>query len=224
MSGAPTEGGQSVKGNTVADQKELWNRIHGEGGIGEYGIRPSDFALKVAPRLEGSVRLLELGCGAGGDAVYFAEQGHMVTATDFSQIAIERAAAKPSDVDFQVLDIGEEFPFADGSFDIVYANLSLHYANDAGTRAIFGRIAQVLADDGRLLFRCKSIYSEFEKMDATEIAPNVWDKRGHVRHLFSTDYVEDVTNGLFRLVCNEYTTGGAYGYESYFVEAEAVKR
>lgn len=207
----------------MADQKEMWNRIHSEGGLGEYGIKPSEFALKVGAKLSGSVRLLELGCGEGGDAAYFASLGNTVTATDFSDVVVARAGARFPEITFQTLDITNDFPYADGSFDAVYGNLSLHYADDVGTRAIFGRIARVLADQGRLFFRCKSIYSESEKQGANEIAPNIYDKNGHIRHLFSTAYIDDVTSGVFRLERNEYTQGDAYGYEAYFVEVEAVK-
>ena len=80
-----------------------------------------------------------------------------------------------------------------------------------------------LQGGGRLFFRCKSIYSESEKINAIEITPDIYDKDGHIRHLFSTDYVKGVTSGLFTLQRNEYTEGDAYGRPSYFVEVEATK-
>lgn len=208
----------------MADQKAMWNHIHGESGLAAYGTKPSEFALSVSKKLVVPARLLELGCGEGGDAAYFASLGCEVTATDFSEVVIERAKQQFPAVEFQVVDMARELPFDDNSFDIVYANLSLHYADDAGTRAIFGRIARVLADHGQLFFRCKSIYSESEKTGAVEIAPDIYDKGGHLRHLFSADYVESITQGLFTLERNEYTEGDAYGYPAYFIEVEAVKR
>jgi len=208
----------------MADQKAMWNRIHGESGLAAYGTKPSEFALKVGKKLAVPARLLELGCGEGGDAAYFAGLGCKVTATDFSEVVIERAKQQFPAVDFQVADMARELPFGDNSFDAVYANLSLHYADDAETRAIFGRIARVLTDHGQLFFRCKSIHSESEKAGAVEIAPDIYDKDGHLRHLFSTDYVESVTQDLFTLERNEYTQGDAYGHAAYFIEVEAVKR
>lgn len=210
-------------GDIMANQKEMWDQIHARGGLEQYGVLPSDFAIKIEKNIaRRAARLLELGCGEGGDAAYFAVLGHDVVATDFSKVVVERASRRFFNVDFRVTDI-ENLPFEDNSFDVVYANLSLHYFDDVLTRRVFGSIARLLSGGGQLAFRCKSIYSQSEKENATEIAPNIYDKGGHLRHLFSTDYVEDVTSGLFRLDRNEYTTGDAYGFESFFIETEATK-
>ncbi|HYO32107.1 MAG TPA: class I SAM-dependent methyltransferase [Nocardioidaceae bacterium] len=52
--------------------------------------RPSDFSQWLAAR-ESPAVVVELGCGAGGDAVYLATQGHTVTAVDFAPGALLRA-------------------------------------------------------------------------------------------------------------------------------------
>ena len=135
----------------MADQKEMWNRIHSEHGLGEDSTKPSGFALTMGKRIAIPTRLLELGCGEGGDAAYFAGLGCDVTATDFSSVAIERASQQFPNVRFAMVDMADELPFEDGSFDVAYANLSLHYADDEGTRAMFGRIASVLTGGASIL-------------------------------------------------------------------------
>ena len=48
---------------------------------------PSPFATWVADRLEPRQHVLDVGCGNGRDSVYFAEQGHRVTALDGTPLA-----------------------------------------------------------------------------------------------------------------------------------------
>ncbi len=149
--------------------------------------------------------------------------GCSIVATDFSDVVIAQNTVQFPEIDFRVLDMTLALPFGDSEFDVVYANLSLHYFDDTTTHAIFREIARVLAPGGRLFYRCKSIHSQSEKRNAIEIEPNLYDKDGHLRHLFSTEYAADVANGLFRLDRNEYTEGEVYGHSAYFVEVEATK-
>ncbi len=54
----------------------------------------------VLPQLKlNKGRVLVLGCGSGHDAAYFARQGHMVTAVDFSEEAVRRARANYSEIE-----------------------------------------------------------------------------------------------------------------------------
>jgi SAM-dependent methyltransferase len=66
-------------------------------------------------------KVLVLGCGSGNDAAYFAQQGHLVTAVDFSSEAIAAAKAKYGQIS------GLEFIQADifdlpikGPFDLIF--------------------------------------------------------------------------------------------------------
>jgi SAM-dependent methyltransferase len=55
------------------------------------------------------MRILDLACGTGTHAIYWAEQGHRVTAVDLSETFIaegrKRATARGVEVDFRVCDI-----------------------------------------------------------------------------------------------------------------------
>ncbi|MCI0542892.1 MAG: methyltransferase domain-containing protein [Actinobacteria bacterium] len=50
-------------------------------------------------------RGLDLGCGEGRNAVWLAERGWVMTAVDFSPVAIERGTGRGSGVDFVVADV-----------------------------------------------------------------------------------------------------------------------
>lgn len=68
---------------------------------------------------------LDLGCGEGADAVWLAEQGWRVVATDVSATALQRAAKAAAArgvedrIDWQRHDLGSSFP--QGEFDLVVA-------------------------------------------------------------------------------------------------------
>jgi thioredoxin reductase/SAM-dependent methyltransferase len=76
-----------------------------------------------------SGRALDVGAGEGGDAVWLAEQGWQVTATDISQRALDRIAAVANDRSLAIeclhADANAYRPFDTAGFDLV----SAHYAS-----------------------------------------------------------------------------------------------
>lgn len=206
------------------NQKQEWERIHGSGNMDEFRTRPSNFVVSTTQFMDPGATILELGCGTGGDARYLTDQGYPVVATDFSEAVIEENRRYFKDIRFEVVDINSTLPFDNQSFDIIYANLSLHYFDDTTTHDIFREIHRVLTIGGKLIFRCKSIYSELEKIDAEEIGSNIYLQRGHLRHLFSTEYVAELfKNTYFRELRNDYVSGEVYGKKAFFVEAVGQK-
>lgn len=80
-------------------------------------------------------RLLEIGCGIGTDLVRFAKGGALVTGVDLSSTAIALAKANFELQGLVAADLrvgnGEELPFADAAFDVVYAHGVIQYTADA---------------------------------------------------------------------------------------------
>src|SRR5207237_1011874 len=95
-------------------------------------------------------RLLEVGCGMGTDLLQFARGGAKVTGVDLTPRSIEisrqHLAVYGEAGDFAVTD-GENLPFADESFDVVYSNGVLHHTPDTA-RAI-REIHRVLRANGQ---------------------------------------------------------------------------
>ena len=89
-------------------------------------------------------RVLEVGCGAGTDLVRFAKGGAIVTGIDLSPSAIalarENFAQQGLQADLREAD-GERLPFADNTFDLVYAH----------------GVVQYTADDRRLVEECRRV-------------------------------------------------------------------
>ncbi len=81
--------------------------------------------LKSILKSNTKLSILEINCGTGEDALYFAKQGHNVTATDISQGMIQVANSKsaPKNLIFKTLDINTitQTTFTK-KFDIVFSN------------------------------------------------------------------------------------------------------
>ena len=105
-------------------------------------------------------KVLEIGPGAGGHSALFAKYGALTTSLD---ITIERARATAKK--FKILKAndcmamqgdGENLPFNNECFDIVYSNGVLHHTND--TEAAIKEVYRVLKPGGRavIMLYCKS--------------------------------------------------------------------
>jgi len=90
------------------------------------------FILKQLGDLRGKY-LLDLGCGAGENSVYFAAQGAHCVATDYSpgmvEVALKLAAANRVTVEGKVVN-AMAIDFPDNTFDVVYASNLLHHIPD----------------------------------------------------------------------------------------------
>ncbi len=210
----------------ASDQRQLWNDKHARGEHAAYADEPDQFAIEAEGTFERGSYILELGCGVGADARYFASKGHSVEATDFSSVVIGQNKQRfHKGIHFSVLDMAEDFPYDDMQFDVVYAHLSIHYFSDATTREIIREVHRVLKPGGLFIFRCKSNAS-WEKDISVEVAPNVFvsHKTGHVRHLFSKEYARTILGNLFSVVKLEETSSQYRDNVSSFIDCWAKAR
>lgn len=182
------------------DPQQLWDVRHRDGDHDRLRGLKSRFAKEVSGYLPLASQVLELGCGVGRDAAYFAQQGHDVRACDFSSAVIERNSREIEGVDFFVADISRPLPFPDDVFDLVYAHLSLHYYPELTTRAVFAEIARVVAPAAIFAFACKTLrdgnYGKGERLEANYFRrPN-----GLPLRFFSESYAEGLLAGRFEIL------------------------
>lgn len=103
-------------------QSQHWDARYTERGDKMWSGRPNGtLVAEVAALTPGTV--LDVGCGEGADAIWFAQRGWQVTAIDVSPLAIERArsaadAAGVAGIDWVVGD-AMATEFASASFDLV---------------------------------------------------------------------------------------------------------
>ena len=103
-----------------------------------------------------SGNLLDLGCGVGQYSLYFAEKGFNVTSADISARALDYLAEKAPQIKTVKLDMTELLPFSDKSFDVVFANLSIHFFSKTDTENLIAEIKRILKDDGVFIGSCNS--------------------------------------------------------------------
>lgn len=127
------------------------------------GIRVADyFEACTAPenrfilRHLGDVRgkrLLDLGCGAGENSVYFAQRGAQCVAADYSpgmvDVALKLAAANRVSVEGRVVD-AMAIDLPDNSFDIVYASNLLHHIPNP--TLVLNEMQRILKPGGKACF------------------------------------------------------------------------
>lgn len=136
--------------------KEDWNKIHEKFFSCE--IKYDDWLDKYKNLLERcKSSILDLGCGTGNDTLYLVERGFKVISCDYSEVALEKIKKVIPKAETCLLDISKKLPFKNESFDIIIADLSLHYFDDKTTKSIMGEIKRVLKPDGHLIARVNSV-------------------------------------------------------------------
>jgi SAM-dependent methyltransferase len=100
--------------------------------------------------------LLDLGCGIGQYSKYFADNGFTVTAADISERALSKLSEASDNIKTVKLDMTEPLPFSDNEFDIVFANLSIHFFSKFETEALMLEIKRILKNGGLFIGSCNS--------------------------------------------------------------------
>ncbi|MBI4486719.1 MAG: class I SAM-dependent methyltransferase, partial [Acidobacteria bacterium] len=164
---------------TIDQVRDYWNRhIHdleitkhpvGSRGffddLDQYHFEKLHHLLRLVP-FEGyrGRSVLDVGCGAGVDLVRFAKGGAAVTGVDLSRPAIELAAANFAHqgltADLRVAD-GEQLPFADDSFDLVFAHGVVQYTADP--RQLVDEVRRVVKPGGEAIFQ---VYNRISWLNA----------------------------------------------------------
>ena len=99
-------------------------------------------------------QVLDVGCGAGVDLARFARGGALATGVDIAPAAIDLARANVAQqglvAELLVAD-GEDLPFPDGRFDLVFAHGVVQYTSD--DRRLVEECRRVLRPGGLAIFQ-----------------------------------------------------------------------
>lgn len=124
-------------------------------------------------------RALDVGCGEGGDALWLAERGWRVTASDISTVALAKVAAVAGERGLSVGTLHADLsvdPLPGGAFDLVTASFVPFFkANGTG---VLRKVVEAVAPGGTLLV-------------TGHYLPEVGDHQGHDgRAVRMSDYFE----------------------------------
>jgi SAM-dependent methyltransferase len=126
---------------------------------------PSQFAVFVAGELDGRYRVIDVGCGDGRDALFFAGYGHDVVGVDASSSAIsgcrERAAALGLDAAFVVASIEDpglaQRVRGDVGPRLVYARFFLHAISEGEETSLLELAAAITGPSDLLAVEYRTI-------------------------------------------------------------------
>ncbi len=136
---------------------KYWDELHKE--YKREDIKIDDWLDKFSDIIDKcSTPILDLGCGSGNDTLYLINKGKKVISCDQSKNAINNIKKNfPEVYDTKCFNMLDGMPFNNNSFDIVIADLCLHYFKEKDTFKILNEIKRILTERGNLIFRVNSI-------------------------------------------------------------------
>lgn len=136
---------------------EYWDNVHKD--YDRATIKVDDWLEKFDDIIMGTQKpILDLGCGGGNDTLYLISKGKQVISCDQSPSAINNIRKNfPEVYDAKCFNMLDGLPFEDEAFDIVIADLCLHYFLKTDTEKILNDIRRILTPGGHLILRVNSI-------------------------------------------------------------------
>ena len=141
----------------IKNSKEYWNGVHKSYSRDE--IKYDDWL----DRFENIVTscktpILDLGCGSGNNTLYLINKNKKVVAADLSSNAIENIKKNfPEISDAKCFNMLDGMPFEDNYFEVIIADLSLHYFKKEDTEKVINELKRILTTNGHLIIRVNSI-------------------------------------------------------------------
>lgn len=118
-------------------------------------------------------KCLDLGCGVGQYSKVLSRYGYDVTSADISDIALNKV--KEFSDNIVKVDMQEHLPFEDKRFDLVFANLSIHYFSDEDTKKLMLEIKRILKENGLFIGSVNGVQGiEAIKDSVIEIEPHFY--------------------------------------------------
>ncbi|MGW1103442.1 class I SAM-dependent methyltransferase [Streptomyces sp. NPDC002540] len=177
----PTADATRDRGATDADAELFWERHYRTRRAWDARVNPL-LAETAAPLRPGAA--LDLGCGAGGDAIWLARRGWHVTAVDISTTAVEQVRERAQDlgvadrVATEQHDLAGSFP--DGRFDLVSAQY-FHTPFALPRGRVLRTAARALRPGGLLLI-----------VDHGSTAPWSWNQDPDIHHPAPTEIAAEL--------------------------------
>lgn len=124
-------------------------------GLDEYywGTEPNKMAkktTKMVPEADADHTVIDIGAGEGRDAVFFAEQGWEVYATDVSPSGLAKAEqlAESRDVTLQTIEADANDVTLPGLVDVVYSAGAIQYIQPDNREQQFSHFKEQTSTDG----------------------------------------------------------------------------
>ena len=168
------------KGDMILMDENYWNEIYWGKRLKERNDMDfvNDIWLNKYNEIIDKIpkgKALDLGCGIGQFSIYLKSKGFKVIASDISSEALKTLKSITKEIEIVQLDMSKPLNYSDNSFDLVFANLSIHYFDEQTTIKLMKEIARVLKPNGYFIGSVNSLkgYDDI-KRQAKEIEPNYY--------------------------------------------------
>lgn len=194
----------------VVDNSAYWNQYYKNRVCSQ---EPSPFAQYVATLVEPGKRMVELGCGNGRDAVFFAGRELQVTALDMSREAIAQLRSRNiANAEFLCGDFVNSNVHQPDSYDYAYSRFTIHSINRNQEQVLLNNLFRGLRPNGKLFIEVRGVNDPlFGK--GRQVERNAYFYDNHYRRFIVLDeLVESLEQRGFRVEYAQERTGFApYG-------------
>ncbi len=205
----------SIVENTV-DNTVYWNQYYKNKVCSE---EPSPFAQYVSTLVEPERNMVELGCGNGRDAIFFAAQGMHITALDLSKEAISQLQSRNiPGAQFLCEDFVNSDIHQLESYHYAYSRFTLHSINYKQEQILLTNLFRGLRPSGKLFIEVRSVNDPiFGKGKLVERNAFFYDNH-YRRFIVLDELTESLEQHGFRVEYARESTGFApYGNDDPLV-------
>lgn len=138
------------------DNTDYWNRYYQNKVC---STKPSPFAQYVSTLVEAGKNLVDLGCGNGRDALYFASLGLEVVGIDLSPTAIQMLNEQNMrNASFFCGDFIQHLNCMPACYDYAYSRFTIHAVNPKQESMLLRVIYQALKPGGKCFIEVRSVH------------------------------------------------------------------
>lgn len=189
--------------NAYQNDTSYYENVYKNNGEYYWGVNPSNMCLKVIALKppDKRLKLLDIGCGEGKDAVFFARCGYDVSAFDISNAGIEKTKrlAESARVHVNVFKANIRDYRLDSQYDILYSSGVLHYIKPELRVEIFEDYRTHTSTDGIHAFNVFIQKPFIAPPPEKEEHAHLW-RSGQILTYYHDWYVEDFMEYVFE--CN----------------------
>ena len=177
--------------NEIQNVKNYWNNKHENYNRNEikYDSWLEDFENII---FNCDTPILDLGCGSGNDTLYLVNKGKDVIPCDISENAIKNIKKNfPEVSEAKCFNMLDGLPFDNKKFELIIADLSLHYFRKKDTEYIISELKRILKSKGYLIVRLNSINdTNYGAGQGNEIEHHLYEtKDGRLKRFFDKEEI-----------------------------------
>lgn len=188
---------------------------------------PSRFAQDIIGYLEDGKTMIELGCGNGRDAIFFAKNKINVIAIDQSQDVINNLKNKISykNIEFISDDFIKTKILQEGEYDYVYSRFTIHSISEEQEDILLDKVYNILKEKGMFFIEVRSVKDDIYGL-GKKVGKNTYMYNKHTRRfIVLEELIKKLKSvGFEIIIANESKNYAVYKNENPIVIRIIVKK